>query len=314
MRFVNLGLKLHKGALINPLIFHRGIKNTSIRLLTGENSIDNKAPILRDAKPVTQFIRRSNEFYDDEVDSDTKIIPTLPTFYSSNPPHEYRIARLEALYTKYKRIPTNKKNIAQMNRTNWLSFDQYTLIGGNTRLRPVQYQQLIRILNKLQSIDPELTNNEIREELKTYHAKKELQFQINKLKELDEFGRAIAIGRRKAARAKIYLVRGQGDILVNGRGLNDYFVKMKDRRSILYPLEVVKSEGKYNIFALTSGGGPTGQAEAIMHGIAKALLIFNPLLKPRLKKAGLITRDNRHVERKKPGRKKARKMPTWVKR
>lgn len=248
----------------------------------------------------------------------TRIVPKSLTFYSANPPHEEKIAKLESLLRRYN-LPTSEKigiktdSVGSI-RPSWISFSDYALIGGGTRLKPRHYEHLVQLLNKLSSIDPQLTNTEIKNELSRYVRKTSAQAQQQKRQELDEFGRSVAVGKRKAATAKVYLVRGNGDILVNGRQLNDYFVKMKDRDSIAYPLKVVDSLGKYNVFATTSGGGPTGQAEAIMHAIAKALLVFNPLLKSRLRKAGVITRDYRHVERKKPGKKKARKMPAWVKR
>ncbi|CAR25277.1 mitochondrial 37S ribosomal protein uS9m [Lachancea thermotolerans CBS 6340] len=242
----------------------------------------------------------------------TRIVPKLTTFYSANPHHEDRIDRLESLLRKYIKLPTVQMTPSE--KPAWLSFSEYALIGGGTRLKPIQYQQLVNLLNRLQAIDPELINDEITSELSQYFKKTKLQSSQISIKTLDEFGRSVAVGRRKASTSKVYLVRGSGEVLVNGRQLNDYFVKMKDRESVAYPLKVVEGAGKYNAFVTTSGGGVTGQAEATMHAIAKALLVFNPLLKPRLQKAGVLTRDYRHVERKKPGKKKARKMPTWVKR
>ncbi|AJP85580.1 CDN_1a_G0003470.mRNA.1.CDS.1 [Saccharomyces cerevisiae] len=243
-----------------------------------------------------------------------RIVPKLATFYSANPNHEDRINRLERLLRKYIKLPSQNNNEAQQTKAPWISFDEYALIGGGTRLKPTQYTQLLYMLNKLHNIDPQLTNDEITSELSQYYKKSSMLSNNIKIKTLDEFGRSIAVGKRKSSTAKVFVVRGTGEILVNGRQLNDYFLKMKDRESIMYPLQVIESVGKYNIFATTSGGGPTGQAESIMHAIAKALVVFNPLLKSRLHIAGVLTRDYRHVERKKPGKKKARKMPTWVKR
>lgn len=244
----------------------------------------------------------------------TRTIPKLATFYSANPHHEHRVDRLESLLRKYVKISVQSAAQLQHQRPAWISFDEYALVGGGTRLKPIQYQKLLSLLNKLHGIDSQLTNDEIKSELGQYYKKTKMQAVHDQVKTLDEFGRSISIGRRKTSVAKVQVVRGTGEILVNGRQLNDYFVKLKDRESILYPLKVIDSVGKYNIFATTSGGGPTGQAEAIMHAIGKSLVVFNPLLKPRLHKATVLTRDYRHVERKKPGKKKARKMPTWVKR
>ena len=214
---------------------------------------------------------------------------------------------------KYVKLPT-QTNVSQEKRTTWLSFEDYALVGGGTRLKIIQYQQLLGLLNQLDSIDPQLINDEIKREVSMYQKKTAIQSNAKTFKTLDEFGRSVAVGHRKSAAAKVYVVRGTGEILVNGRQLNDYFLKLKDRDSIMYPLRVLNAVGDYNIFATTSGGGSTGQAEAIMHAIGKALVTFNPLLKSRLHNSGVLTRNYKHVERKKPGKKKARKMPTWVKR
>lgn len=211
---------------------------------------------------------------------------------------------------KYIKYPTVQVN----ERPAWLSMQEYALIGGGSRLKSTQYKQLIFLLNRLNSIDPQLNTDELSNTLLKYHKKTKLQPQQNSLKELDEFGRSVAVGRRKTATAKVYVVRGDGQVLVNNRQMNDYFVKMNERESIMYPFKVIDSIGKYNVFALVSGGGVNAQADALMHAIGKALVAFNPLLKTRLHRSGVLSRDYRHVERKKPGRRKARKMPTWVKR
>ncbi|CDF87622.1 BN860_10638g1_1 [Zygosaccharomyces bailii CLIB 213] len=243
-----------------------------------------------------------------------RTVPKLATFYSANPHHEYRIDRLEALLRKYVKLPLQSASEQQLQRPAWITFDDYALVGGGTRLKPIQYQQLFSLLNKLHAVDPQLTNDEIKAELAKYHKKSKMHSSQGRLKVLDEFGRSIAVGRRKSSVAKVQVVKGTGEIIVNGRPLNSYFVNLKDRESVAYPLQVIDCLGDFNVFVTTSGGGPTGQAEATMHALAKALVVFNPLLKPRLRKAGTLTRDYRHVERKKPGHKKARKMPTWVKR
>ncbi|CCF59175.1 hypothetical protein KAFR_0G01410 [Kazachstania africana CBS 2517] len=250
-----------------------------------------------------------------------RIVPELPTFYSANPPHEDNIARLEALLRKYIKLPTETSlngstpDRKRHNQPLWISLEEYRAIGGGSRLKPIQYKQLLYILNKLNGIDPQLTNEELKIELSKYSRNHSVsQAQHFKVPTLDEFGRSLGVGRRKSATAKVYIVKGTGQVLVNNRQLNDYFVKLKDRASILHPLKAIDSVGKFNIFAMASGGGTTGQAEAIMLAVGKALVAFNPLLKSRLHKAGVLTTDYRRVERKKPGKRKARKMPAWVKR
>ncbi|AGO12388.1 AaceriAER033Wp [[Ashbya] aceris (nom. inval.)] len=247
---------------------------------------------------------------------ETRIVPQLPTFYSANPAHEAHMDRLEALLRKHTKQQAQRLLVERSagDRPRWLSFDQYALIGGTTRLKPTQYRQLVAMLDRLHAIDPQLSNGEIAATLEGFLRKSRLEEQNVVRQELDHLGRACAVGRRKTSSAKVYLVRGSGEVLVNGRSLADYFVKMKDRDALMYPLRVLDAAGKYNIFAAVRGGGVTGQAEAIMHAVAKALVVFNPLLKTRLHRAGVLTRDYRHVERKKPGKRKARKMPAWVKR
>lgn len=242
--------------------------------------------------------------------SETRIIPKLSTFYAANPHHEAHADRLEALLRKYVKYPT----VQVTERPAWLSLQEYALIGGGSRLKTTQYKQLLFLLNRLSSIDPQLSTDELTNTLSKYMKKSKLQPEHEKIKELDEFGRSVAVGRRKKSTAKVFLVRGEGQVLINNRQLNDYFPKMKDRESIMYPFKVLESVGKFNVFAMVSGGGVTGQADALMHAIGKALVAFNPLLKTRLHRSGVLTRDYRHVERKKPGKRKARKMPTWVKR
>ncbi|KAI9358429.1 ribosomal protein S5 domain 2-type protein [Pilaira anomala] len=131
---------------------------------------------------------------------------------------------------------------------------------------------------------------------------------------LDEFGRAYAAGRRKESSARCYLVQGEGKILVNGMELDQYFQRSVDRNEVTLPLDVTETKDNYNAWILVKGGGTTGQAQAIKHGLGKALLIHNEAFKPTLRKAGCITRDPRVVERKKEGQKGARAKYTWVKR
>lgn len=131
---------------------------------------------------------------------------------------------------------------------------------------------------------------------------------------IDADGRAYGVGRRKSSSAKVYLVQGEGEVLVNGKSINSAFGRIHDRESALWALKATGRMDKYNVWALVSGGGSTGQAEAITLGAAKALMVFEPALKPALRRAGCVTRDPRRVERKKPGHVKARKMPAWVKR
>jgi small subunit ribosomal protein S9 len=122
------------------------------------------------------------------------------------------------------------------------------------------------------------------------------------------------IGRRKTSVARIYLKPGKGDIIVNDRVLKDYFLSEIHQTLAKQALLAVKAETSYDVTVNVEGGGITGQAEAVRLGIARALVELNPENKPALRKEGFMTRDSRMVERKKPGRRKARRKFQFSKR
>lgn len=115
-----------------------------------------------------------------------------------------------------------------------------------------------------------------------------------------------ATGRRKKATARVYLRPGTGRFLVNTRDLDDFFCRDTDKMILKQPLVLTENTESFDINVTVRGGGTTGQAGAIKHGISRALLKYNPELRPSLKAAGLLTRDSRIKERKKPGQKGAR--------
>jgi small subunit ribosomal protein S9 len=123
-----------------------------------------------------------------------------------------------------------------------------------------------------------------------------------------------AIGRRKTSIARIYLQPGKGDITVNTRGLKDYFLSELHQTTVKQALTAVKAEDQYDVKVNVEGGGIKGQAEAVRLGIARALVQVNEEHRPVLKKDGLLTRDSRMVERKKYGRRKARRRFQFSKR
>ena len=132
--------------------------------------------------------------------------------------------------------------------------------------------------------------------------------------QLDKFGRAYATGRRKDAIARVWLKPGSGKILVNGRDQETYFARPTLRLVINQPFGITDRSGQYDVVATVKGGGLSGQAGAVLHGIAQALTRFEPVLRTTVKRAGFLTRDSRVVERKKYGRAKARKSFQFSKR
>jgi small subunit ribosomal protein S9 len=126
--------------------------------------------------------------------------------------------------------------------------------------------------------------------------------------------RFYATGRRKEASARVWIRPGTGAVTINGKGVEQYFKREVLRMILAQPYEAVEAKGQYDLVASVSGGGLSGQAGAIRHGLARALCLADEKLRPALKKAGLLTRDARRVERKKYGRPGARKRFQFSKR
>ena len=139
------------------------------------------------------------------------------------------------------------------------------------------------------------------------------QQQEKKIK-LDFKDSKYATGRRKTSIAKVWLKKGTGKIYVNGKDFNDYFSRDSHKMQIARPFELINQATDYDVKSTVTGGGHTGQAGALVHGIARALLKFDENFKPNLRKEKLTTRDSRSVERKKPGRAKARRSFQFSKR
>ena len=134
------------------------------------------------------------------------------------------------------------------------------------------------------------------------------------VQKLDKFGRAYATGKRKNAVARVWIKPGSGRIKINGRDLEVYFARPVLRMILNQPLVVAARENQYDITATVTGGGLSGQAGAIRHGLSRALTYYEPELRGVLKKEGFLTRDSRVVERKKYGKAKARRSFQFSKR
>ena len=134
------------------------------------------------------------------------------------------------------------------------------------------------------------------------------------IKKVDKYGRAYATGKRKDAVARVWIKPGPGKIIVNGRPLEHYFARPVLRMILQQPLGITKRVDQYDLMVSVAGGGLSGQAGAVRHGLSKALLAYEPDLRSVLKKEGFLTRDPRVVERKKYGKKKARRSFQFSKR
>ena len=130
----------------------------------------------------------------------------------------------------------------------------------------------------------------------------------------DELGRSYATGKRKDAVARVWIKPGSGKVIVNGKEMDTYFARPVLQLILRQPFQVAGVEGEFDVMATVKGGGLTGQAGAVKHGISKALQLFDPSLRAPLKAAGFLTRDSRVVERKKYGKRKARRSFQFSKR
>ncbi len=121
-------------------------------------------------------------------------------------------------------------------------------------------------------------------------------------------------GRRKSSTARVYMTKGSGTITINNRAIEEYFGRETSRMVVRQPLVTTENASDFDFKVFVKGGGNTGQAGAIRHGITRALMVYDETLRPSLRKAGYVTRDAREVERKKVGLHKARKRPQYSKR
>ena len=151
-------------------------------------------------------------------------------------------------------------------------------------MRYTRYLKSLRILQRLNQIVPSMRSPELVDAMN--HYKRDVDPFVNVLRPgiIDADGRAYGIGRRKSSSAKVCLVQGEGEVLVNGKSISKVFGRIHDRESALWALKATDRMDKYNVWALATGGGTTGQAEAITLGVARALMVHEPDLKAALRR------------------------------
>jgi small subunit ribosomal protein S9 len=240
-----------------------------------------------------------------------RVVPASPSYFSAKPTFTDDFLSLSALLRKVATLPVIPQ--AEAPKVAWKTVEQYRIMT-NEPVKTARYHRMLQILRRLNTIHPSLMPDEVVQAMLRYKKPN----QPGDIKPtpgvIDELGRAKGVGRRKTSSAVAWLVEGEGEVLINGKSLSQYFGRLHHRESAVWALKATHRLDKYNLFALVQGGGPTGQAEALALAVAKSMMVHEPALKPALRRAGCITRDPRKVERKKPGHVKARKMPTWVKR
>lgn len=230
-----------------------------------------------------QFARRKRELDKDHLLNQVRVVPESPSYFTTSPQFVDDFLQVTMLLQKYQHLPQNP----EPQRIAWIAYDQYTT-RINERVRVGRFQKLIEITQRLSSIHAPLMPEEVDTALNRF--KRTVQAKVIKAKEIlpDKYGRTRAIGRRKTSSAECFVIEGEGEILINGRTMTNYFGRLHDRESAIWALKATNRADKYNVWARVTGGGTTGQAEAIQLGIAKALMAQEPALQPMLKRCKLV--------------------------
>ncbi|GAB7353190.1 hypothetical protein MBLNU459_g3714t1 [Dothideomycetes sp. NU459] len=271
---------------------------------------DQQAPAQAQSPAVDDLSNTSGVDYAAVLRS-ARVVPVSPSYFTGKPDFTDDLLMLESLLRKHQTLPVLPPG--QAPRIAWKTLAQYKVLNSEP-VKAARYGKIVEVLQRLNYIHPSLMPAEVGEALKKFM--RDVQPFLNRPRPVvvDEYGRARGVGRRKSSHAVALLVEGEGDVLVNGKSLTQAFGRIHDRESAIWALKATDRIDKYNVWAVVKGGGTTGQADALALAVSKALMVHEPMLKPALRRAGCVTRDPRRVERKKPGKLKARKMPAWVKR
>lgn len=209
-----------------------------------------------------------------------RVVPTSPSYFTAKPRFTDDYVYLLGLLRRHQTLPTVPSG--QQRRVAWRDFESYKT-AVEEPIKRTRYREILEALKRMNLIHPALMPADVKAAL-DYWAK-DIQPSANKPNpiEIDEFGRAAAVGRRKSSAAKAWVVEGDGQVLVNGMPLHQAFARTHDRQSVIWALKVTQRIGKYNVFGMANGGGTTGQAEALTLAVAKALVVHEPVLKTSLR-------------------------------
>lgn len=220
------------------------------------------------------------------ISANARFVPESPSYFSRQPRSTDHLIKLRSLMEIHEKLPTLPPT--EVPRIAWRTTAQYRVVVGES-VRTAKYNKVLGLLRRLNRIPRALRSTDLNQTLDIYKA----EFQPNEIqrrqKVVDPDGKASGVGKRKSSVAKVFLVQGSGQILVNGKSINNVFGRIHDRESALWALKITQRLDKYNVWALVKGGGTTGQAEAITLGLAKALLVHEPALKPVLRRGMLFT-------------------------
>jgi small subunit ribosomal protein S9 len=220
---------------------------------------------------------------DDQCDipGHARVVPASPSYFTGKPDFTDNLIFLQDLLRKYQTLPVVQPG--QAPRVAWKTLAQYRLLVGEP-VKAAKYHKIILLLQRLNHIHPSLLPEDVKSAIAPYRRDVNPHENVANPRSIDRFGRVIGVGRRKSSTARVWLVEGDGEVLVNGKSLAGAFSRIHDRESAIWALKATERIDKYNVWALVEGGGTTGQAEAMTLAVAKALLVHEPSLKPALRR------------------------------
>lgn len=242
----------------------RSVATTSPRLSTQADVAPESTS--SDAGPVLPFARP---------------IPVSPSYFSRSPKFNDGFVQLQEAFQKYGHLP--KLPPDEVERVAWKTVRAYRSALGE-KVKASTYTRCLAMVKKLHAVHPALLPEEARRIVDSFKTTHNPFLNVPKPIVIDEHGRACGVGRRKASTARAWVVEGTGEVMVNGKRLNEAFGRIHDRESAVWALKATERMDKYNVWAIVEGGGTTGQAEALTLAIAKALLAHEPALKPALRR------------------------------
>lgn len=210
-----------------------------------------------------------------------RVVPASPSYFSAKPNFHDDYLHLCALLRSVATLPTVPT--AEAPRVAWKGIDHYRIMT-NEPVKTQKFHKMVHILRRLNCVHPDLLPEHVKTSMRRFMKPTQADNVAPPPAELDKFGRARGVGRRKTSTAVVWLIEGEGEVIVNGRSLSTFFGRLHHRESAVWALKATHRLDKYNIFALVEGGGSTGQAEAMTLAVAKALMVHEPALKPALRR------------------------------
>lgn len=229
-----------------------------------------------------QQIKAAPEINFEQFDSvPARIVPASPSYFTASPIFNDNILSLQQILEKHQALPTLPADKAP--RTIFMKLAQYRSTTGE-KITASKYARVLNLLSRLNKIPPNMRPKDVQGVLRRFERLGAAQAPKARPGKFDEYGRTVGVGRRKESTARVYLVEGTGEVLINGKSIVQAFPRMHDRESAMWPLKISERMDKYNVFALVNGGGITGQAESVTLALARALLVQEPALKPALRR------------------------------